>query len=426
MRLSACLGLITAANMLIWFLLQGYVFSYAGASIQADAFFASLAVPQVILAVSGSTLTHVLVPFFSGKDRAQIQEEGWALVLLLAAVFTVLALALIVTAQYWMPLIVIGFSQEAKELSVSLARIQIAGMVFSGAVSVLLSACHAQGKFMVAEAAPCISTALAFGLLTYVLPRYGVTGAAWVNVLRAFAGVALMLPFLGRPARLAFGEVSVVWSRLRPLLLSASYYKSDQLFDRFLSSMGSVGGLSLFYFAQQACVAANTVLGKAIAAPVIPRLATLAKAGDWPMFYQVYRRRLFLITGVSVLACLAAALSGSLVLHQLALVPALRQLTSAELAGLARLFILLSGVIVGGGAGLILSEAFFAKGQTRTPAAVMAVCFTGGILIKALGFSVGGVTGLALATSVYFMSYPLLLYLLIEARLARDLKVCRP
>ena len=46
MRLSACLGLITAANMLIWFLLQGYVFSYAGASIQADAFFASLAVPR--------------------------------------------------------------------------------------------------------------------------------------------------------------------------------------------------------------------------------------------------------------------------------------------------------------------------------------------------------------------------------------------
>ena len=368
----------------------------------------------------------MLVPFFSGKEKAQIQEEGWALVLLLAVVFAVLALALIVTAPYWMPLVVIGFSNEAKELAVSLARIQIAGMVFSGAVSVLLSACHAQGKFMVAEAVPCISTALAFGLLVHVLPRYGVTGAAWVNVLRAFAGVALMLPFLGRPARLAFGEVGVVWSRLRPLLLSASYYKSDQLFDRFLSSMGSVGGLSLFYFAQQACVAANTVLGKAIAAPVVPRLATLAKAGDWPTFYQVYRRRLFLITGVSALACLTAALSASVVLHHLALVPALRQLTGAELAGLARLFVLLSGVIVGGGAGLILSEAFFAKGQTRTPAAAMAVCFTGSILAKALGFSVSGVDGLALATSVYFMSYPLLLYLLIESQLARDLKVCRP
>jgi putative peptidoglycan lipid II flippase len=417
--------LITAANMLLWFCLQGYVFSYAGASIETDAFFASLAVPQLILAVSGSTLTHVLVPFFSGKHSRQIQQEAWSLVWLLAALFAAVAVMLILSAPYWMPLVVIGFSEEAKALSVTLVRIQLSGMVFSGAVSAMLSACHARGRFIVAEAAPCIATALAFGLVTALLPRYGMVGVAWISVGRALAGVLILLPFLGRPSRLVLHDVAGVWQKLRPLLLSASYYKSDQLFDRFLSSMGSVGSLSLFYFAQQACIAANTVLGKAISAPVIPKLATLAKKEDWASFLEVYRHRLLVITGASALACLLVGLLGEFLLHQLAMLPSLRRLTGRELDDLIYLFLLLSGVIVGGGAGLVLSEAFFAKGQTRTPALVMAACFTAGVAVKFLGYSLEGVSGLALATSLYFMSYPLILYALLEAQLTRALKPCK-
>lgn len=426
MHLSAYLGLITAANMLLWFCLQGYVFSYVGASIETDAFFASLAVPQLILAVSGSTLTHVLVPFFSGKASRQIQDEAWSLVLLLVALFTFIAVTLILGAQYWMPLVVIGFSDEAKALSVTLVQIQLSGMIFSGAVSAMLSACHARGRFIVAEAAPCIATALAFGMLTYVLPRYGIVGAAWLSVGRALVGVLILLPFLGRPSRLAMRDVAGIWQKLRPLLLSASYYKSDQLFDRFLSSMGSVGSLTLFYFAQQACIAANTVLGKAISAPVIPKLATLAKEGNWTAFYELYRHRLLVITGVSALTCLSVALLGELLLHQLAMLPWLQRLTSRDLDDIIYLFLLLSGVIVGGGAGLVLSEAFFAKGQTRTPALVMAGCFTAGVVVKLCGYTLGGVMGLALATSMYFLSYPLILYGLLEAQLTRVLKPCKP
>ncbi|HZY18411.1 MAG TPA: lipid II flippase MurJ [Ramlibacter sp.] len=417
-RLGLTLGAITAANMLAWFLLQGYVLATTGAGVQADAFFASLAVPQLVLLVANSSFAHVLIPFFSGKARAQVQGEAMALVLVVGGSFAAVAGLLWLAAPAWVPLVVPGFDAAARTLAVSLARVQVVGMAFSAVSAVLLAACHAQGRFALAESAPLLGTLAAFAAMVVVLPTHGVAGAAWVNVARALVGMLVLAPLLVGAARAPWGAAAGVWARLRPLLLSATYYKSDQLFDRFFTSMGQAGALSLFYFAQQAALAVNSVLGKAISAPAVPRLAVLVRQGDWPQFHRLYRRRLLLLTGASLLCCLAAG-AGLALGWPFGGIGQLKLLRGQDLAGALGLFMLMSGVIVGGGAGLILSEAFFTLGDTRTPSLVTAGCFTVGIGMKAAGFSLFGVEGLALATSAYFLSYPAALFLLLEATLAR-------
>ncbi len=417
-RLGAVLGALTAANMLLWFLLQGYVLAASGAGLQADAFFASLAVPQLVLLVANSSLVHVLVPFFSGKPQAQVRGEALALACAVGGAFAVLAGVLALAAPAWMPLVVAGFDAQGKSLAVSLAQVQAAGMPFSAVTAVLVAACHAQGRFVLAESAPLLGTLAAFAAMTLVLPRYGVAGAAWVNAARAAIGLLVLLPSIASAPRAPWAAVSGVLARMRPLLVSASYYKSDQLFDRFFTSHGQPGELSLFYFAQQAALAVNAVLGKGISAPAVPRLAVLVQRGDWPLFHRLYRRRLALLTGVSLLCCVAAGAAGAIA-WQSGPIGRLELLKGQDLLGAAWLFVLLSGVVVGGGAGLVLSEAFFTLGDTRTPSLVTAAVFTLGIAMKAAGFSLFGVKGLALATSAYFLCYPAVLYLLLESRLAR-------
>ncbi|TFZ00197.1 lipid II flippase MurJ [Ramlibacter humi] len=418
-RLGLLLGAITAANMLLWFLLQGYVLATAGAGAQADAFFASLALPQLVLLVANSSLSHVLVPFFSGKPVAQVRGEATVLVLVVGGTFAVIAAVLWLAAPAWVPLLVPGFDAKGQALTIALTRVQVAGMAFSTVLAVLVAACHAQGRFALAESAPLAATLLAFAAMVIVLPRYGVAGAAWVNVGRAVGGVLLLSPTLAGAQRVPWSAVAGLWGRMRPLLLSASYYKSDQLFDRFFTSMGQAGELSLFYFAQQAALAVNTVLGKGISAPAVPRLAVLVRQADWAGFHALYHRRLFLLTGVSILCCVAFGAAGALAWQFAGGIPQLMQLHGQALRDAIQLFLLLSGVIVGGGAGLVLSEAFFSLGDTLTPALVTAGCFTAGIAMKAVGFSFLGVTGLALANSAYFLSYPAVLYVLLEAHLAR-------
>jgi putative peptidoglycan lipid II flippase len=418
-RLGMVLGGITAANMLLWFLLQGYVLAESGAGAGADAFFASMGVPQLILLVANSSLVHVLIPFFSGKAEEQVRSEALALALVVGGSFAAAAALLWWAAPVWMPLVVAGFTPSGKALAVSLVRVHVAGMAFSGVAAVLIAACHARGRFALAESAPLAGTLAAFVAMVLVLPRYGMVGAAWVNVARALIAMLVLAPLLVGARCAPWSAVSGVWARMRPLLLSASYFKSDQLFDRFFTSMAPAGALSLFYFAQQATLAVNSVLGKAISAPAVPRMAVLVRQGDWPGFHRLYRRRLFLLTGASLLCCLLAGVVCAIGWHFAAQAAQLKLLRGQDLLGAGSIFMLLSGVIVGGGAGLILAEAFCALGDTRTPSLVTAGCFTVGIALKAAGFSVAGVNGLALATSVYYLSYPTVLYLLLEATLGR-------
>lgn len=416
MKLGFALGAITAGNMLFWFLFQGYVFSTGGPGADTDAFFASLALPQLIMLIANSSLMHVLVPFFASEKDDDVRRDAWSLLMLLGGAFGVLTAVLYVSAPWWVPIVVIGFSESAKTLTIDLTRIQLVGMMFAGLSSVLLSVCHARHRFLRAEFAPFVSTGAAFAALIWIYPHYGVTGAAWLSTVRSLLMVALLLPALGLPRRPDMTAVKSIWQKLKPLLLTSSYYKSDQLVDRFLSSMAQAGTLSVFYFTQQAYMAANAILGKAIAAPVVPRLAALAKEAKWDDFHALYRRRLVIITLVAVAGWLFLVLFGEPILG---LLGHYKRIEPQHTTQMWLLLVILGGIMVGGLSGLILAESFFAMGDTSTPARVLAAAFTLGIAMKVGGFAGFGVKGLAAATSLYFFTYPAVMAWLLERRLAR-------
>ena len=65
------------------------------------------------------------------------------------------------------------------------------------------------------------------------------------------------------------------------------------------------------------------------------------------------------------------------------------------------IMIALAGVLIGGAAGQVISGAFYAIGDTRTPTMLFIGTYTVYIPIKILVFLRYGVVGLALATSVH-------------------------
>jgi len=107
------------------------------------------------------------------------------------------------------------------------------------------------------------------------------------------------------------------WRRIKPFLLGQTYSRTDPLIDRFLTSMGIAGDLSLLYIGQQIYSAINLVITKAISAPTVPRLAVAAKSGDWPKFRRIYRHRLLWMAGLSLAACIILLVFGEALLHLL-------------------------------------------------------------------------------------------------------------
>lgn len=403
MKLTLQLAGLSVANIGTAFLFQWYIFVSLGPGLQTDAFFAGMTLPNLILAVISGSLTHVLVPILSGETSERRHHDAWALLILIGALFTAVAFALYALASWWIPLTVPGFSKEALELTVELTRIQLIGMVFTAVSGVQIAVYHAKHQFIWAELAPIVTSLLAFPLLIWLLPTHGVSAAAWIFTGRIIVLWLVLSPVMGKPIwpNLQTDAVTTAWRRIKPLILGTSYYKTDQLVDRFLLSSATAGSISLFYLAQQLYGAASQVVTKALATPLVPRLSQLHKIDDKQGFKQTYQRKLAQVVGISVLAIVFLVLFGDMALE---LLIGYGSVSQGNVSELWWLLIWLAGSFIGGAGGQVCANAYYACGNTLTPTRVSVITYTIFLVIKVIGFSLFGVLGLAFSTSLHSLT----------------------
>ena len=413
MKQTLTLALLAGANILMTLLFQWYVITQLGLGIGTDALFAGMAVPQLILMVVSSSLTHVLVPLLATENELTFRQNAWGFFLSVSGLFTVLALILFVTATYWVPWLVPGFSGPARVLTLSLTRIQLISMIFTASASVLWSVYHARQRFIWVESSTLLSNVVALALIWKLLAIYGITGAAIVIVLRTALQVGLLMPGLGRWQRPQLNSQAMreAWRRIRPLLVGTAYYRTDPLVDRFLASMAPTGGLSLLYIGQQIYGVANVVAEKALAAPMVPQLAIEANAGRWSAFRSIYQKRLLLVGGLTLLGYVVLLVAGERILN---LLIGHGGVTQENVHLLWLIMVALAGFFIGGAMGQITSTTFYATGDTRTPTRMSVVTYTIYIPAKVIGFMYYGLMGLAVVTSIYLFVNLIVQVLLLE------------
>jgi putative peptidoglycan lipid II flippase len=396
------LGALSAANIGIAFLFQLYVLAQLGPGMETDALFAGMTLPQLVLAVISGSLMHVLVPLLAGEDEDRLRHDAWGFFVLIGGLFSLLATILYVTAPWWVPLTVPGFDEAGKALTVELTRIQLIGMVFTAINGVQWAAYHARQQFVWADFTPILASAFALLLLIWALPRFGVIAAAWISALRMAMQTVLLAPGMGKPVwpDMRSPAISAAWQRIKPLLLGTVYYKTDPLVDRFLLSTAGSGNLSLYYLAQQIYGAVNQVINKAIAAPLVPLLSKLHKAGDRDGFRRAYFRKLLQVGAISLAGLLVLGLSGQTLLD---LLVGHGNVSPDNVKELWWIMVWLGGVFVGGAIGQISSSSFYASGDTKTPTRIGIYSYTFYIPTKLALFYYFGVLGLALSTSMFVL-----------------------
>lgn len=407
------LAFLAGANTLVTVIFQWYLFTQLGVGFQTDALIAGMAVPQFVLLVLSGTLPAVLLPLLAAEQEEAFRENAWGFFLGIGGLFAALALAFTLTAPYWVPLLVPGFSPQARSLTITLSRIQLVNMLFTACLSVLWAVHRSRHKFVWVELGTLLGSVTALFLLFPVLPVFGIVGAAWLLALGSALPVLFLLPGLGRWKWPDWGSpvMREAWRRLRPLLLGTAYYRTDPLIDRLLASMAPAGGLSLLYIGQQIFGVANTIAEKAIATPMIPRLAIAARAREWPAFRHTYRRRLLAMAALTVLGYAILILAGEPIL---ALLIGHGGVTRANVDLLWRIMVALGGFLIGGAMGLITSNGFYAMGDTRTPTRIGIWTYTVYVPAKILIFHYYGLIGLALSISAFGMANLVLQFFALE------------
>lgn len=411
---SLLIAALAIGNAALAMLMPWYVVLNVGVSAETDAFFASGALPQFVFLVLTATLLPVLVPLLATSDN--FQNDAGSFVSLTVAVFLTVAVVLFLSSSLWVPLLVPGFAPAGKALTITLTRIQLVSMVLNAVIVCVWAAHHVRQRFVWVEATGMIANCAGLLFLVLTLKRFGIAAAAWNTVFYNSLKLVFLLPILGGGFKVIWrsNATATAWKRLKPLLPGHIYLRTEPLVDRFLTSMTGAGTLSMLYMSQQVYASANLLLGKAVVAPMVPRLATDARAADWTGFRRIYRHRAVAVLFVSGIGC-AVVLAGR---HFLGVIVGHGGITPQNVNRLWLVMVAMSGGFVGGVLTQVATGAFYATGDTKTPTKISAILYTIYLPLKVLGFLMYGVIGLASAMSAYALTNAGLQFLALRRKTA--------
>jgi putative peptidoglycan lipid II flippase len=394
------LGVLSVANIAGFALFQLAVVAHFGPGDVSDAFFASLTLPQLFMAVVGGALNSALVPMFSGEATDKQDEDVWTLIVALGGGLLLLAVIAAATAPLWVQWLVPGFSEIALAQTISFSRLSVFALVLTGVNFIQAALAQARGQVIALECTLAVPTLIAAAAVVVLMPQFGAACVMWAFLLRPVLQCLGMLVFNQRPTAPNFktGVVGETWRRVRPILFASSYYKLDPVVDRALLSWAQPGSMSVFLIVQQVHSACSQVVAKMLVSPAFGPLAEEFKYAAPTVFWRRYNR-LFKMTGALALAvALAVPLAFA----------AMMVITGWPIPGfvgrsweLLTIYSLSVGMLLIGAVGAVTSTAFFARQKPGLLAKLASIAFTFGAVIKVGLFYMFGIKGLAFGVSCY-------------------------
>ena len=415
MRSIATVGGWTMVSRVLGFARDAMMAGVLGAGPAAEAFVVAFRLPNLFRRLfAEGALNAALVPIYAkrlerdGKESAiRFGGEAAVLLVLTMLVLTVLAMA-------FMPFVILvlapGFGADADTfaLAVALSTITFPYLTFMALSALLSGMLNTVDRFGAAAAAPLllnIVLIIAMGLslsdLLPTLPAFALAWGVFIGGVLQFgliawdchrAGILVHLP---RP-RLSPDIISLL-RRMGPGVLSAGVSQINTVVSTMLASLLPAGAIAHLYYADRVAQLPLGVIGVAISVALLPLLSLQLSAKDMTGASESLNRALeigLLFTLPATAALIAMPMPVVDILFQRgAFSPEDAQITAAITAAMA---IGLPSVVLA----KILSPAFFARGDTRTPLILAAISMAANVLLAVLLMQAMGSVGIALAASL--------------------------
>jgi putative peptidoglycan lipid II flippase len=296
-----------------------------GAGPALDAYNAAAAVPELLLdVVVGGAIQAALVPVFTGlrhQDEAEATVFGRTVIVVAVLAMVPVAIALFLGAPALASIAVPGFDAAGREQYTTVIRIiAITPVIFAAAIAIgeLLVA---HRRFLGYGLAPIFYNGGIIAGTLLLAGRLGIAGPAVGAVVGAlmYLGVRLWdlrgTGFTIRPALAirtkAFRDFIVL---AIPKLVGQPIEPLTRLLAIGIASTLASGSVTAVVFAWNFESGAVSIIGVAFAVVAFPRLTAAAVDRDRPHFTMVLRQTGLAITGLSIIAAVALATLGGVVI----------------------------------------------------------------------------------------------------------------
>lgn len=413
LRAVVTVGGWTAASRLLGFVRDILVAAALGAGPAADAFFVALKLPNFFRRLFGEgAFAAAFVPLFAGTLAAEgyhaarrVAEGALAALLLALSLLTLVAILFMPQA---MMLLAPGFLDDPVRfpLAVELTRITFPYLLLVCLVAAMSGVLNGLDRFAAAAAAPILfNVALIGGVLIAQATASSVAhGLAWGV---AAAGVLQLLALavaldragmpLGLPAPRLTPEVRLLLRRMGPGAIGAGVTQINLMVDVIIASFLPAGAIAFLYYADRVNQLPLGVIGTAVGTAVLPKLSREVRAGEAAAALATLNRAIELALLLTVPAAVGLGVAAFPIIAVLfgrgAFGAADIAATAAALAAYATglpAYVLIK----------VLAPGFFARGDTRSPVEIAALCVVLNIGLNLALIRPFEHVGIALATVV--------------------------
>ncbi len=433
-RSTLIVAFFFGVDKILGFIRQTLVARQFSLSYELDVFNAANNIPDLLSAlISGGALGVALIPVLSEYLEQKGHKEAWDLfsrILNLAFLVTaVISIILALVAPWFVDKIIVpGFPQEQKALTVELMRLDLIAITIFSISGLIMAGLQANQHFLLPALAPglynigqifgamILSPQNGYQIGPITLPAFGlgIHGLVYGVIIGALLHLIIQVPgllkfkFKWTPAiNLNNPGVRTVLSLMGPRVLTMFFI---QLFfivrDNLASGLGegSVTALNLGWFIMQV---PETLIGTAVAIALLPTISEIFARGDSEAFTRTVNLSIRVILALTIPVAIVLAI-GIKPLVEIAF--GFDDQGTQMVVTATRLYLL---GLCGHSLLEIGSRSFYAQQNAKIPlfaAAINSLAYIVGanLLSKSLGFA-----GIALTNSVVFtLEALLLLYLL--------------
>ncbi|MBL7053979.1 murein biosynthesis integral membrane protein MurJ [Patescibacteria group bacterium] len=391
-----------------------------GAGNVLDAYYASFRLPDLVfqILVFGA-LSSAFIPVFL-EHFSKDKTRAWGITnLVLNSLFLIIfifSIIFFIFAPLLVDIMVPGFDESTKSLTVSLTRIMLLGSLFFTLSNVVSSVLTALRRFLVYSLAPVMyNIGIIFGILFLTKTNLGILGLAWGVVLGAFLHLLIQIPMffkLGFKWSYKFNIFDPVVKKILKLMLPRCFglavSQLNFIVITFIASTIAVGSVAVYSLAFNLISVPVGIFGISLAVSLFPLLSKRVIDKEYGLIAHQFSRTIryiaYLIIPVSVLFILLRTQIVRIILGTGIFSWKDTVLTAQTLGWFS--FSLFAQTLIP-----VFARSFYAYQDTVTPVKIALISFTINIVGCILLAPIMGVYGLALAFSLSSIINISLLYI---------------
>lgn len=400
------LGFISALNIVVLFFTQIMMFSVLGVSDITDVYIIFSTIAFLISSVVSGILNNLLVPYFSVSEKPR---EVFYSTLIVVTFFSLILKAFAMLVTFLWSLNFNFANDELRILAYYIGGIQSFVMFFTIIYSVIWSYINSRGLHFKSEIWPFLINLISLPIAYYGLLHIGIITMPLILLFRVLVILIIQLIFIDfkfRDLKYLPHIKDHLLKKIKPILLTSIYYKSEVILERSLLSIAPPGTISIINLVQQIVNACIQVVHKAYNVPATKRMADIRKLNllDYKRFF--YARCSFLILFL-VFGYLFILNFPEIIYYALYFSDDL----AADYEEIYYYFIILYGVLFANCLASLINSSFYIFGDTKTPSIISCVTYTIYIPIKIFCFYYWGLEAMIISSSLYSISILVILFL---------------